>query len=245
MCDNSDEISTTERTHIRLSPLSSSRRLLPLRRAEHLTHAFLYWIPVRSFPASCQERVWLTTFVEQLSRVLEDKFGLDSELFFQMKFVYPSLSESFLESAPELIPILGLGRRPGVGIPPIPTLEDLQPLIEGKKKFAFGDYVGDYCYWFLGKNEKKARELFLGYGGLTHIFLPSDPKRKPIKLPIPPKLREHPAFRDLFARIDPDQVVSRGRALSSDFLKRTIELYGADIPKNGQTMGIPYILPLL
>jgi len=33
----------------------------------------------------------------------------------------------------DFVPIVGFGRKPGVPLPPIPTMEDLQPLIDGRR----------------------------------------------------------------------------------------------------------------
>jgi len=58
-------------------------------------------------------------------------------------------------------------------------------------------------------------------------------------------MREHPAFRDVFAKFDPDQVVARGQALGDKWLKRSLELYKDEIPQSPQTKHMPFIVPLL
>lgn len=231
--------------HSRLTPVEETAvRLLPLRRAEVLEEYFLYWIPVSSVPAPLDQRVWLKTFLDRVSDYLVKEKGLRSEVFLQYKTVYPDLLDKFLDLSLDLVPIMGFGRKPGVPLPPIPSEEEIKKLGEGKP-FVFGDYVGDFSFWFLGKNERLERESFFGYGGMTLLFLPPDPKGPPKKVPITPRMREHPAFRDVFAKFDPDQVVARGQALGDPWLKRSLEIYGEEIPKSPQTKHVPYIVPLL
>lgn len=229
----------------RLSPVEDTAvRLRPLRRAERLQEYFLYWIPVTSNPAPMDQRVWLNAFLDRLSDYLVQKCGLRSEVFLQFKTVYPDLLDKFIDLSLDLIPIMGFGRKPGVPLPPIPDEEEIRKLGEGKP-YIFGDYVGDFSYWFLGKDERKERESFFGYGGMTLLFLPPDPKGPPKKMPFSPRLREHAAFKDLFAKYDPDQVVARGQALGDPWLKHSLELYREEIPKSQQTKHMPYIVPLL
>lgn len=219
-------------------------RLRPLRRAERLDDYFLYWIPVRGYPLPLEQRIWLNSFLNQLSAYLVKKCEMRSEVFLQYKTVFPDLLDIFLDLAIELVPVLGFGRKPGVPLPPVPSEEEIKKLGEGKP-FVFGDYVGDFSYWFLGKDEIKERESFLGYGGMTLMFLPPDPKGPPSKIHIPPRLREHPGFKDLFEKYDPDQVVARGQALGDKWLKHSLELYGKEIPKSAQTKHVPFIVPIL
>ena len=236
---------STERPD-RLSPVEEiPLKLLPLRRAERLDEYFLYWIPVSSNPVPLQQRIWLNTFLDRVSDHLTQKCGFRSEVFLQFKTVYPDLLDKFLDLSLDLVPILGFGRKPGVPLPPIPSEEEIKKLGEGKP-FVFGDYVGDFSFWFLGKDERKERESFLGYGGMTILFLPPDPNRPPPKkVPITPRMREHPAFRDVFAKFNPDQVVACGQALGDKWLNRSLELYGEEIPKSQQTKHMPFIVPLL
>ena len=229
----------------RISPRNElAEKLRPLRRAERLEDYFLYWIPVRCTPLPIEQRLWLDTFLDRLSGYLIQSCAMCSEVFIQYKTVYPDLLDEFLDLSLDLIPILGFGRRPGVPLPPVPSEEEIKKLGEGKP-FVFGDYVGDFTYWFLGKNEKKERESFFGHGGMTFLFLPPDPAGPPRKVPLSPRMREHPVFRDLFAKYEPDSVVARGHALGEKWLKRSLELYGPDIPKSPQTKHVPFILPLL
>ena len=232
----------------RISPLEEvSLRLRPLRRAESLIDYFLYWIPVNSNPIPLEQRVWLNTFLDRVSECLK-KSGLRSEVFLQYKTMYPTLLDTFLDQSFELMPIMGFGLKPGVPLPKIPNLEEVKRLsesLQAGEPFDFGSYVGDFIYWFLGKNERKQRESFLGYGGLTIMFLAPDPKTAPPKLPFSPRIREHPAFKELFSHFDVDQVLATGQGLGDKWLKASKELYAASVPKSPTTKYVPFILPLL
>jgi hypothetical protein len=229
----------------RLTPLDRGPELLPLKRAERLTRCALYWIPVNAFPVPSAQREWLNVFLDHISQLMQKKYKLRSELFLQYKTVYPALLQPFLENAHKLIPIMGFGQVPGKELPPFPTMEDLQPFIDGKEKYDFGKYVGDLCYWFVRKQEKKQRELFWGYGGVTILYLAPDPKTKVEPLPIPKGAREHPVFADLFKRFDPDEANATAHALTDGFRKKSLELFADEMKKNVQLMGMPFVIPLL
>ncbi|MGO9086263.1 MAG: hypothetical protein ACLP6G_13090 [Terriglobales bacterium] len=229
----------------RLTPLDRGPELLPLKRAEQLTRCALYWIPVNAFPIPSAQRQWLDSFLDRLSEMMRKKHALRAELFLQYKTVYPALLERFLDNARDLIPLMGLGQCPGKELPPIPSIKDLQPLIDGKEEYDFGKYVGDFCYWFVRKHEKKQRELFWGYGGVTILFLTPDPNTKVEPLPIPKGTREYPVFADLFKRFDPDEANATAHALGDSFRKKSLELFSQEIQKNVQLKGIPFVVPLL
>jgi hypothetical protein len=234
-----------EQQRTRLSQLEEiALRLRPFRRATSLADYFLYWLPVKAKPLPVQQRIWLDSFLSRLSAHLTAKRGLRAEVFLEYKTIYPDLMDLFLDLSLELLPLLGFGMKPGVPLPRIPTLEDTKLLGEGKP-FNFGDYIGDFVFWFLGKDERRERESFFGYGGMTIMYLPPDPAIAAKKLPISPRLREHPVFRELFAQIDPDKVVARGKSLTDQWLKLSMDLYGRDLPKSPQMKGIRFIVPLL
>jgi hypothetical protein len=229
----------------RLTPLDRGPALLPLKRAEQLTRCALYWVPVSSFPIPSAQRAWLNSFLDRLSQTMLDAHKLRAEVFLQYKTIYPELLETFTDKSFELIPVMGFSKRPGQELPPIPTLEDLQPLIDGKEKYDFGKYVGDFCYWFLRKKQKQQRELFWGHGGMTILFLPPDPKTDVQPLRIPKCVRENPTFVELFKIFDPDQVNANAHALADGFGKKSLEMYAEEIKKNLQLKGMPFVIPLL
>jgi hypothetical protein len=237
------DISRAERS--RLTPLERVSDLLPLKRAHSMTRCALYWIPVRTFPIPADERIWLHTFLTRLASVLQKNYELRAEVFLQLKAVFPSLVETFNEKALELIPVMGLAQRPGKELPPTPTMDDLQPIIDGKEKYDFGKYIGDFCYWFVRKQQEKQRELFWGHGGMTILFLPPDPKTKVEPLQIPKGIRENPAFAELFKIFDPDQANADSHAMGDAFRKKSLELFAEDLKKNVQLKGMPFVIPLL
>lgn len=229
----------------RLSDADPAKLLWPLRRAEKLTKCFLYWIPVRSFPIPLEQRAWLNAFIDRFSQLLEKEQGLRSECFLQLKTVYPALLETFIDKAHDLVPVMGFSHRPGVELPPIPTLKELQPILDGKEKYKFEDSIGDYCYWFLDKDQKTQRQLFWGNGGMSLLFMNPDPNTKVAPLPIPKGIRNHPTFMDLFKKNDPDKAFARANALKDSFRAKSLELFGQIIGGNLQLKGVPFIIPLL
>jgi hypothetical protein len=229
----------------RLSALDRDPELLPLKRARQMTRCALYWIPVGAIPVPSGQRIWLGSFLNRMSQLIQKTYGLRPEVFLQYKTIFPALVESFNDKALELIPIMGLAQRPGQSIPPIPTMEDLRPIFEGKEKYDFGKFIGDFCYWFLRKDESKQRELFWGHGGMTILFLDPDPKTKVAPLAIPKSIRQHPGFADLFKLFDPDQTNADAHALGDGFRKKSLELFSEDIKKSVQLKGMPFVIPLL
>lgn len=231
--------------HHRLTPIDRGGELLPWRRAVELKRRFLYWAPVDSFPLPQYQKDWLNIFFDHLMELLQKEAGLRAEVFMQIKVIYPDLVNQFLDVARELTPIMGLSRRPGVDPPPIPTLESLQPIADGTKKFDYREYMSDYCYWFLNKPNKRGRELFFGNGGMTMLFLKPDPQTVPPKLPIPPAIRTAPQFKELFEQIDLDRLTAKAFALRDSFQKKSVELFRGGLEKNVQFRGVSFIIPLL
>jgi hypothetical protein len=229
----------------RLTPAEDGAELLPWRRAHVLTRCFLYWAPVDTFPVPTRQKEWLGAFFDRFTQLLDQKSHIRAEVFLQVKTVYPDLLDQFLEVARELTPIMGLSRRPRVDPPPIPTLEDLQPIADGTKKFDYRDYMADYCYWFLSKPNKRGRDLFFGNGGMTILFFKPDPQTVPPQLPIPPKIRTAPGFQELFQKIDLERLTARAFSLREGFLKKSVELFKGGLEGNVQFRGVPFIIPVL
>jgi hypothetical protein len=229
----------------RLTPLDRGASLLPLKRAEQLTRCALFWIPVSSFPIPSDQRVWLNIFLDRLSQSMTEVHELRAEIFLQCKTVYPTLLDTFIDKSHDLIPLMGLSQRPGQDLPPIPTIKDLQPVIDGKEPYDFAKYMGDFCYWFVRKQEKAQRELFWGFGGMSILYLAADPNTKVAPLKIPKFVREHPNFAELFKTFDPDQINADAHALGDGFRKKSLEIFSEDIKKNVQLKGMPFVIPLL
>jgi hypothetical protein len=224
----------------RLSAADTSRELLPWRRAERLAGFFLYWMPVASFPVPTEQRQWLTVFLDRFGERLEQRAGLRTELFFQMKSLTPEdLRNTFAKTASEFCPVIGLSMRPGGKLPPMPTMDDIEQYKDGRK-FNFSDYVGDYCYWFMDKAAPKQRQSFFGFGGLTCLFV--KPSAKPSSGPsIPKGFYKHPTAK----MFDLDRMLKRGQSIQDDFLQKSKELFGVGLKEHPQYRGLLFIIPLL
>jgi hypothetical protein len=225
----------------RLTPADRDPELEPLRRAHSLTRCFLYWIPVDSFPVPLQQRRWLELFFDRLTVSVRQRLALRPELFLQFKVVYPHLQKVFLEAAQDFCPMMGLSRRPGASLPPPPSDKDIKDIAEGRKQFDFGEFVPDYCYWFVDKADEKQRELFMGYGGLTMMFLAPDPATAPPALPFSPGARKHP----LFQKFDIDRLHARTFAMRDVFQEKSKQLFGGGLESEPQFKGVRFVLPLL
>lgn len=228
----------------RLTPADERTQLLPWRKAEKLTRCHLYWIPA-DFPFGSQQRQWVLASLDELSNWLA-KQQLLGQTFLQMKAIYPHLLNDFIKSAMEFSPLFGLSRRPAAPMPPLPDMKYVEDLQKGNQSWKFGDRMPDYCYWFIGRQEQRQRELFLGHGGLTTIFVKPDPENQPPpSRPIPPGVARSPIFAPIFEQWDPAQGTQIASALKSPFLKKSKEFFGRGLEDEPQYPGLLYVLPLL
>lgn len=228
------------------------RELLPWRRADGLGRCFLYWLPVDSFPMPTRQREWLMVFLDRWVLLMKDQFGLRPELFLQYKTVHPHLMKPLLNTMMDFVPVMGLGRKPGTSLPEMPSVDEIQattkkmfdalrqqhplPLPDANK------HLPDYAYWFVDKSEKRQRELFFGFGGVTVTFLKPDPKTVPRPLPISPNLRKRLPMLQV---ADIDQLMARAASLADGFLAKSKGLFSAGLENEPQTKGLPFILPLM
>jgi hypothetical protein len=232
----------------RLTPIIRSEDLRPWRRAHQLTRCFLYWIPVSSFPIPGSQRSWLMEFLTRWTQLMKD-LGLRPEVFLQYKTVYPDLMKPLLNNMMELIPVMGLGRKPGAALPAFPSEKEVQQQTKDmfnallhEKPVELPDakeYMPDYSYWFVNKSEIKQRELFLGYGGLSITFLKPDPNTAAPPLPVTPALRKKLPMLD-----ELEKNFAQANALKDAFLARSKEFFGAGLEDEPQMKGIPFVLPL-
>lgn len=218
-------------------------RLYPLVRSSKVQACALYWLPVYSSPLAWREKEWLMAFFDELHDVLVKKHKLRQESFLQMKLVAPLGAPKDLlhRNQMELMPLMGLSRKPGAKLPPIPTEEDLEPVLKGKKKFEFNDYVGDYCMWFLSRKERWRRDLFLGFGGYTMLYLAPDLKNAPPPIPDFPALRANPVFE----KYDLDAMWETTFLLSDSFGPKSKGVFGKGFEEEPSFGGISFIIPLL
>lgn len=234
------ETEATAKTHLELL---EERPLHPLSRSSRTEACALYWMPVYSDPIEWREKQWLMAFFDELQKLLVEKYKLRQESFLQMKITAPIGAPKDLlhENQMKLIPIMGLGLKPGAKLPPIPTEEDLKPVIEGKKKFIFNDYVGDYSMWLMARDERWKRSLFLGFGGYTMLYLLPDPKTTP------PPIPDHPGIRSMpfFAENNVDGMWEITHLLNDDFCPRSKVVFGTNIDQHSNLEGTTFIIPLL
>ena len=240
-----------EEVRQRLTPLDRSAELLPWRRARELTRCSLYWMPVASYPVRGAQRAWLLTFLTRLTARLKSEDGLRPEQFLQYKTVYPELMQPLLNNMMELVPVLGLGRKPGASLPQFPNEQDIQrttrKMFESLKKdepVPLPDtrkHMPDYAYWFLDKSAQRQRDLFFGFGGLSLLFMKPDAKTAPPLLISPAQRAKMP----LFQKMDVEKLWAQGQALNDPFLQQSKTLFGEGLENEPQTKGYPFILPLL
>jgi hypothetical protein len=124
-------------------------------------------------------------------------------------------------------------------------MEDVKKLQSGEKQYSFADYMADYCYWFVRKQESKARGYFLGQGGMVVIHLKGDPGQKPPQVTIPSWLSQHPAFRKIPGGADPNQMMRDSFSLLDPFLDKSKALFGKGLESDPQYEGLFFVIPLL
>jgi len=228
-----------------LTPVERRRRLRPWRKADDLTRCHLYWLPA-DFPAASQQRQWILAFLDAFSETVQKKLSLQPQIFLQLKTLYPSLQNDFIKTAMEFNPLFGLSRRPMSKIPELPDMRYVEDLQKGRRSFAFGDGLADYCYWFIGRQEKRQRQLFVGFGGLTTMFTKQDPNTVPPPAPaIPPGVRRSLIFESVLKQWKPEQGLQTAYALKSAFLAKSKEHFGRGLEEDAQYPGLLYVLPLL
>lgn len=239
------EFADTPPRRRRLEEHDNSARFRPFQRAWQLDDCELYWMPVAGFPVPFRQRQWLMRFHELLAARLFKKHAITPELFLQMKTIHPNLRDAFIKTSREYHPIFSLGRYPGRALPPTPDEAYATDLQKGRIQYDHKSLQPDYTYWFLSKKPREQYEAFLGHGGLTTLFfIPADPV-----MPAPPKpnmaMVRDPKMRALIEGADVDGMVRQLQSLQAPFLKRSKELFAADLVDDPQYPGLLFTLPLL
>ncbi len=226
---------------VRLSSIDRAKDLLPLRRATELNECSLYWLPVNAWPPRLEDKLWLMAFFDRFSATIVKKLGLRSEVFLQAKVLYPDLLDTFTGLFTDQAPIIGLVRRPGAPVPKAPSPEQLNGILDGALKYDLDDYMPDLTYWFVKKQESRYRELFLGYAGLSILYLKPDPKTVAPPLPFSKKVREHP----MFPKLDVDAFHEGTFAMLDGFQEKSKQVFGVGLESNVVYPGLRFILPNL
>jgi hypothetical protein len=235
----------------RLTPIDRDRDLLPWRPAKDLKRCSLYWIPVKSFPIGEHQRNWIVEFLNRFGAHMAETASLRCEQFLSFKILgdHKDLTHKLHKTILRYSPLLGLSRRPGEDIKSLPDTEELQKDREayasGKKKLpTISEISPDYCYWFILKYPEEQRENFLGYGGLTNLFMKPDPNTVPPEEAMLPDV----FFDEIAPRVDKEQyeaMVAGTFALGDEFLPKSKELFGKGLEEEPQYPGLFFIVPLL
>jgi hypothetical protein len=202
-------------------------------------------MPVSSFPMPFRQRQWIIRFAQEFSSAITAKRETLPQIFVQMKVVYPDLRDLFIRTAREFSPMFGLARRPGAALPPVPDAKFAENLQKGKVQYDHKALQPDYCYWFLYPEREKQRDLFLGYGGLTTLFIKPDPGNLPPKIQIPKRAQQNEHLAPLLAGGSLQRVLDGAFALKSPFLARSKEIFAADLKEDPQYPGLLFVIPLL
>jgi len=200
----------------------------------------LYWISVSTFPPAGAERDWLTDFILRLHKHLAEQHGLRGEFFLQQKSI-ARIEKRFRKLALDLLPKLGLARRPNAPLPPPPTTEQLRAAVKGEP-FDITDHMPDYCYWFHSPNLEMLLTEFFGQSGSLMFYLKPDPATEPPEIPY---LKE---FEELFPAIPWDKAIAMmqaGFAMKDGFLQKSKQLFGEGLQQEPEYEGYAYIVPLL
>lgn len=229
----------------RLTPTDRAKDLLPWVRAHGLKPCELYWVSAPVFPIPAVQRHWLLSFFRLFSATMARERGVSAEVFLQMKTIHPHLANTFIKTAPEFSPVFGLSRGPNEPLPALPDMEYVEDLQKGRRSYDANDGKPNYCYWFLNKAEDRQCELFLGYGGLTWVYVKPDPKQAAPEVRIPPRVLKKPGMRALIERHDLQKILNSAYAMQSGFLSRSKEMFGVDLKNEPMFPGLPFILPLL
>ena len=207
-----------------------------------MPECFLFWLPVSGFPIRHDEKVWISEFITRFSALLQAQANVREEVFLEYKTVQGEVVDRFFKYTQKSLKLMGLGRRLKEDLPSFPQPEEVRKLLEDGKQVDIKEWVGEFVYWFVGKQPQLQRELFLGYGGMTTLFLPPDPKTRAPRIPFTPALR---ASLPIFQQFDVDATHAATYALQDGFLKKSKQLFGSGLEDRPEYPGITFILPLL
>ena len=223
----------------RLQPIEKPQ-LHPFLRAPEATGCELYWISVSSFPVPATQRDWLIDFFQRLDAMLSKDQGLRGEFFLQQQTT-AQVERRFRKLAVELLPKMGLARRPNAPMPPTPTVEQLKGAVRGDP-FDVSDYLPDYCFWFHHPELPSLLGEFFGLGGSAMYYLKPDPATKTPEIPMAKELSQ------VFPQMPWDKLammMRAGSAVKDGFLGASKKLFGEGLEDGPEFDGLSYIVPLL
>lgn len=220
--------------------------MAPWRAAVDIDYCQLYWLPVTGFPVNTPQRVWLMAFLDLWAEAMKAKFQLRIEQFLSMKVIQPALTRAFTNWAREFKPIPGLTWFAVARAPKSFTLEQIEELQNGARKFDFSEHVDDQVYWFVNKAERQQREQFFGHGGMTILYMKPDAKTKPPALPISAsRLRGSSVYGSIFEKFDLEQTIAEAYALRDPFLTKSRELFSSSNPSDDHAQEAQFAVPVL
>ena len=183
--------------------------------------------------------MWFLHFVTRLNKSLA-KRGLRQENFLRFRIVSAQQTERFLQTSLEYEPIAGYAIPPDGKLVKPPTAEDIEKAIKNGG-FKLADWVGDYTYWFLQKQDERQRKDFFGLGGMLLLWLPADPNATPPAVEMPTQAQQYLTENGH----DMAAVLNGLYALQDAFLAKSKEVFGAALREDSSFPGIPFVLPLL
>ena len=213
--------------------------IYPLHRSSQIEGAAVYWIGGFEFPMPFRVRLWFLEFITRLKALLLHK-GLRQENFLRFRVASEKQTERFLQTSLEYEPLAGYAIPPGGTLVKPPTAQDVEAAIK-HGGFKLSDWIGDYTYWFLQKQDERQRQDFFGLGGMMLLWLPPDPNAAPPDVEMP-----KPAER-YFAENGHNMaaVLTGLYALQDSFLARSKDVFGGEMKDDSAFAGIPFVLPLL
>ena len=218
--------------------------LLPFLRAWKLSTCQLYWIPVSTTPVPFRQRQWLLEFITRFDGIAK-KYEVIPQTFLQMKVIQPNLRDDFIKSGRQLVPIIGLSRRPGQPMPPVPDKAYADDLAKGRIEYDPQSLQPDFSYWFTGGEQAEILPKFFGHGGITTLYMSSDENTKPPEIKIPPRAYKNPQIANLLKTNSLDHINKVAYSLKSKFLKESKLAFGKDLVDEPQYPGLLFTLPLL
>jgi len=194
----------------------NSKRLMPWRWAESLSHCWLFWLPVKLNAIPQSQKEWLLEFFSRLTGQLDHASQLRGEYFMQMQTIdsHESIRRVFLNSMLKDTPLIGTSRRPHQNENPGVTPHDVDAFAKKKREFRAEDFIPENACWFLTREDARLRWHYLGYGGLTILYRKQEPQPASggdpapalPQLPriIPKFLRQDPTLKPLLEGFNPD-----------------------------------------
>jgi hypothetical protein len=193
-------------------------RLSPWRWAESLESCWLFWLPVNSGTVPEFQKEWLLEFFSRFASRVKTLSDLDEQHFMQMKTIdaNPGLRQAFLNGIMKESPLTGLSNSPGqtaVPSPAIPTMKEAQAFANKQREFKPQDYMPEQACWFVTRNGGQLKQKYLGYGGMTVLFVKPDmnkaagppPASMNGPLIIPKVFRNDKSLKPLLEGFDPKE----------------------------------------